>query len=94
MLQISPSAMIKWTQCWLHTQAALAVDLAGGFFNWRDNMLLTKSTSATSPGWQLAGMLQFDHLGHLAFIHRTINKFWITQEPWPMDLMTGPLPYR
>lgn len=57
-------------------------------------MLFHKATKTHTPGWQLAGMLQFDHLGQLAFVHRTINKFHPGGRPWPMQLLTGPLPQR
>jgi hypothetical protein len=57
-------------------------------------MLLTKQTNAKSDGWQLMAMTQFDHMGLPAFLHRTINKFWLGSEAWPVELVTGPMPYR
>jgi hypothetical protein len=39
-------------------------------------------------------MVQFDSLGRPAFLHRTLNKFWPGAEAWPIERMTGPLPYR
>ncbi len=63
-------------------------------FKWRNNMLFTKATEQRSDGWQLMGMTQFDHLARPAFLHRTINKFWLESDAWPVELVTGPLPYR
>ena len=45
-------------------------------------------------GWQLAGMIQFDGRGRPAFLHRTLNKFWPGAEAWPLERLTGPLPFR
>lgn len=39
-------------------------------------------------------MVQFDSLGRPAFLHRTLNKFWARAEAWPVERLTGPLPYR
>ncbi|KAI8474523.1 MAG: mannosyltransferase putative-domain-containing protein [Monoraphidium minutum] len=66
----------------------------GAALTWRPNMLRVKRTGSTIDGWQLAGMVQFDALGQPAFLHRTLNKFWVDADAWPLERLTGPLPYR
>lgn len=66
----------------------------GAAFTWRPDRLLIKATQQRVAGWQLAGMVQFDHLAQPAFLHRTMNKFGLDGEAWPLERMTGPLPGR
>lgn len=63
-------------------------------FAWRNNMLLIKSSGATTAGWQLSGFIQYDSWGRPAFMHRTINKWSLSGEAWPIELISAPMPRR
>jgi hypothetical protein len=66
----------------------------GAALTWRKDRLLLKATQQKQPGWELAGMLQYDAIGQPAFFHRTLNKFRWKGEAWHIGLLTGPLPLR
>ena len=67
---------------------------AGGAFAWREGSLKVKATGKAVAGWQLLGFLQHDRSASPAFLHRTMNKWNIGEEPWPVELLTGPIPAR
>lgn len=70
----------------------------GGVFRWGKGQLEVKamgaSSASTADGWQLLGALQYDDTGRPVFFHRTMNKFSPDEEPWPAELVTGPLTSR
>ncbi|GBF90371.1 hypothetical protein Rsub_02477 [Raphidocelis subcapitata] len=66
----------------------------GAAFKWRPKMLEYRKNATKVAGWQLAAMVQFDRLASPAFLHRTLNKFWPDADAWPVERLTGPLPYR
>ncbi|KAL6765645.1 mannosyltransferase putative-domain-containing protein [Haematococcus lacustris] len=72
----------------------------GGAFWWNRDVLEVKASGAGAApnftdGWQLVGMVQWEPEGRgPAFMHRTMNKFSSAEDPWPIQLITGPLPYR
>ncbi|GAX76846.1 hypothetical protein CEUSTIGMA_g4292.t1 [Chlamydomonas eustigma] len=76
-----------------HLFSQVAVPPAG-LFSWRKDMLLHKDSEMKSWGWQLFGFLQHDSWGRPAFLHRTINKYIIDAEPWAIEMVTAPIPYR
>lgn len=62
-------------------------------------MLENKSVAEDGPGrhvdgWQLVGWVQHSPAGAPAFLHRTMNKMRVDEEPWRCELLTGPLPHR
>jgi hypothetical protein len=66
----------------------------GGAFAWRQGSLKVKATNEAVAGWQLVGFLQHDRTATPAFLHRTMNKWRVGEEPWDVELLTGPLPAR
>lgn len=83
---------------------------AGGAFHWGKGALEIKATvpggkPTTGDGWQLLGFLQFLPQPEPspgspspplveAFLHRTMNKFRLEDAPWPVEVLTGPMPQR
>ncbi|WIA36793.1 hypothetical protein OEZ86_008048 [Tetradesmus obliquus] len=69
----------------------------GGVFRWGSGQLEVKCAGGscnTTDGWQLMGALQHDNYARPAFFHRTMNKMQLGEQPWPAELLTGPLPQR
>ncbi|KAF5825970.1 mannosyltransferase putative-domain-containing protein [Dunaliella salina] len=71
----------------------------GGAFHWGQGVLENKTVGEGedgryTDGWQLVGFVQHSPIQPAApaFLHRTMNKWNINEEPWPVSVISGPMP--
>lgn len=56
--------------------------------------LLWTHTNKVTDGWRLIAAIQHDNRGQPTFFHRTLNEFQWGGEPYPTEVVAGPLPLR
>eukprot|EP00877_Chromochloris_zofingiensis_P010931 jgi/Chrzof1/6091/Cz17g09110.t1 len=75
----------------LFTQVSVPM---GGLFAHGDNVIRYKSNNTVADGWMFIGPVQHDNYGRPAFMHRTMNKYSLDEQPFTGVMMSAPISLR